>query len=71
MIDTCFSVKGMTLTYKGRQYQMVEAGIRNDKPYATLRPQNKAVEGIIIAQIKKCIPCPFSPDEVQQALNEA
>jgi hypothetical protein len=70
MIDIWFSVKGTTLTYKGRQYQMVEAGVKDDKPYARVKPPNKTVEGIVVAQIRKCIPFPFSPDEVQRALNK-
>ena len=70
MIDTYFAVNGITLIYKNVKYQIVEAGVKDNTPFATVKPRNKTVEAIVLAQIKKCIPFPFSTDEIQRALNK-
>ena len=68
MLDTSFAVSGKTLVHAGTTYRIDAAGIRNDEPYAEVTPPNDIVVATILRHIRKCMPLPFSLNEIQDDL---
>jgi hypothetical protein len=55
--------------YAGISYSIDAAGIRNDEPYANVTPHNDTVVETILRHIRKCMPLPFSLNEIQDDLD--
>lgn len=68
MLDTTFAVSGKTLNHGKMTFTIKGAGIRNDQPYAEVDPANEAVEQTIIRHIRRCMPLPFSLEDIQNEL---
>lgn len=68
MLDTTFAVRDKKLTCRGVTYTIKAAGIQNDQPYVEVEPTDPVVVNAILNHIRKCMPLPFSLDEVQKEL---
>ena len=68
MLDTTFAVTGNKLVHAGKAYMITGTGIKDDQPYATVDPHDDVVVQTITKHIRKCMPLPFSLDEIQKDL---
>lgn len=70
MVNTTFVVADLVFTFGGNRYSVVKAGIADDRPYAETEPRNSTVEDCICRNIAEHMPLPFTPKEVQDALQQ-
>ncbi len=66
MMDSAIAISGMRINFEGNIFEVLSAGVADDIPYATIKPENR----VVATAVAKAMPFPPSLQEIEAELTQ-